>query len=278
MEQFTDDERVEDLKKWWKENGTSIIAGIALGVIAIFGWQYWGSYRNAQAEKASLAYDAFIMAVEQPDAAQARARGQALLADFPKSAYAPLAALRLAKLEVDGGDAAAATQRLEWVIANAGLDEFKDIARLRLARVLLAAGQPAEAGKLIERVATASLTAEREELKGDLHLAGNDPAGARTAYTAALAAGGDNRLLRLKIDNLAAPTTDTVVAAPAAPPPVPTPAEPAKPAAAESTPAAVAPPAETAPTPADTALPAAAPADRKMAPAPTSSTPTSSGQ
>ena len=272
MEQFTDDERVEDLKKWWKENGTSIIAGIALGVIAIFGWQYWGSYRNAQAEKASLAYDAFIVAVEQPDAAQARARGQALLADFPKSAYAPLAALRLAKLEVDGGDAAEATQRLEWVIANAGLDEFKDIARLRLARVLLAAGQPAEAGKLIERVATASLTAEREELKGDLHLAGNDPAGARTAYTAALAAGGDNRLLRLKIDNLAAPTTDTVVAAPAAP------AEPAKSAAAESTPAAVAPPAETAPTPVDPATPAAAPADRETAPAPTSSTPTSSGQ
>lgn len=219
MEQYTDDERVEDLKKWWKENGTSIIAGIVLGVIAIFGWQYWGSHRNAQAEKASLAYDAFVVAAEQADAGQARQRGQALLADFPNSAYAALAALRLAKLEVDGGDTAAAIQRLEWVIGNARLDEIKDIARLRLARVQLAAGQPAEAEKLMDRVTTPSLTAEREELKGDLYLAGNDPAKARTAYTAALAAGGDNPLLQFKIDSLAAPTADTVVPAPAEPPP-----------------------------------------------------------
>ena len=71
MEQYTDDERVEDLKKWWKENGTSIIVGIGLGLIAIFGWQYWGSHRTAQAEQASQAYDAFVAAAETPDADQA---------------------------------------------------------------------------------------------------------------------------------------------------------------------------------------------------------------
>ena len=262
MEQYTDDERVEDLKKWWKENGTSIIAGIVLGVIAIFGWQYWGSHRNVQAEKASLAYDAFVVAAEQPDAGQARQRGQALLADFPNSAYAALAALRLAKLEVDGGDTAAAIQQLEWVIGNARLDEFKDIARLRLARVLLAAGRPADAEKLMDRVATPSLTAEREELKGDVHLAGNDPAGARTAYTAALAAGGDNPLLQFKIDNLAAPTADTVVPAPAEPPLAAPAPEPAKPATAETAP----PPAAPAPEPAT---------DQETATAPTPSAPTS---
>ncbi|MFO7642581.1 MAG: tetratricopeptide repeat protein, partial [Candidatus Competibacteraceae bacterium] len=43
MEQYNDDERVDDLKKWWKDNGASIIAGIVLGLIAIFGWQYWNS-------------------------------------------------------------------------------------------------------------------------------------------------------------------------------------------------------------------------------------------
>ena len=72
MEQYTDDERVEDLKKWWHENGVSIIVGIALGVAAIFGWRYWISHRDAQAERASLAYDRFIQAVEKPDAETAR--------------------------------------------------------------------------------------------------------------------------------------------------------------------------------------------------------------
>jgi predicted negative regulator of RcsB-dependent stress response len=224
MEQYTDDERVEDLKKWWQENGVSIMVGIALGVAAIFGWRYWVSHRDAQAEQASLAYDAFIEAVEKPDADQARQRGQGLLTDFPNSAYAALATLRLAKLAVDRGDLVTAIQQLQWVIDHAQLDELRDIARLRLARVLFAAGQATEAETLMERVNTASLTAEREELRGDLYLAGNDPAKARIAYAAALAAGGSSPLLRIKLDNLAAPTADTVIAAPAPPPP----AEPAE--------------------------------------------------
>ena len=273
MEQYTDDERVEDLKKWWKENGASILVGIALGVIAIFGWQYWSSYRNARAEIASRAYDVFIVAVEKPDADQARQRGQVLTTDFPKSPYATLAALRLAKLAMDRGDHAAASQHLEWVIGNAQIDEFKDIARLRLARVKLAANQPAEAEKLLDGIATANLNAEREELRGDLALAAKNLDKARAAYAAALAASGGNQLLQLKLDNLAAATPETVVAAPAAPPapPAPPPAEPAKP---EASPA----PAASAPEPAATATPFAAPAEPQTVtlPEPTAATPTSS--
>jgi predicted negative regulator of RcsB-dependent stress response len=267
MEQYTDDERVEDLKKWWKENGASIIVGIALGVIAIFGWRYWSSHRDTQAETASRAYDAFVAAAEKPDADPARQRGQALLTDFPKSPYATLAALRLAKLAVDGGDTATASQRLEWVIGNARSDELKDIARLRLARVKFAAGQIAEAEKLLDGITTASLSAEREELKGDLSLAGNNPEKARTAYAAALAAGGNNRLLQLKLDNLATATPETVVPAPPAPPPQPEPAKPESaevPAANPAGPASASAPAE----PVSEAAPAAAPAEPAPAPAP----------
>ncbi|HRE56084.1 MAG TPA: tetratricopeptide repeat protein, partial [Candidatus Competibacter sp.] len=228
MDQYTDDERVEDLKNWWKENGASIIVGIGLGVIAIFGWQYWNSYRHGKAEQASQAYDAFIEAVEKPDADQARQRGQALLNDFPKSPYTTLAALRLAKLAADSGDAPAAIKQLEGVIETAQLDELKDIARLRLARVLFGAGRPADAEQALNQIKTASLTAEREELRGDLALVANDLAKARSAYAAALAASGGGSLLQLKLDSLTPPSADSVVAAPAAPPPGAQP-EPAKP-------------------------------------------------
>ena len=226
MEQYNDDERVDDLKKWWKDNGASIIAGIVLGLVAIFGWQYWNSYRDGRAEKASLAYDGFVEAVEQPDVEQARQRGQTLLTDFPNSSYTVLAALQLAKLEMDGNDSTAATQHLEWVIANARIVEFKDIARLRLARVLFTAGQPTEAEKLLEGVTTASMNAERDELKGDLYLAGGDLTKARAAYTAALAVRGGNPLLQLKLDNLTPTTAESVVAAPPPPPPLAAPSEP----------------------------------------------------
>ncbi|MEZ5576118.1 MAG: tetratricopeptide repeat protein [Candidatus Competibacteraceae bacterium] len=229
MDQYTDDERVEDLKKWWKENGVSIIGGIALGLVAIFGWQYWNSHRTAQAEAASRAYDIFVAAAEKSDAEQTRQRGQVLLTDFPHSAYAALTALRLAKLATDNGDTTAASQRLEWVIGNAQLDELKDIARLRLARVLSAAGRTEEAGKLLASVTTTTLMAERDELQGDLYLAGNDAAKARTAYAAALAASGGNPLLQLKLDNLAPPTAESVAIAPAEPPPPTKSVEPAVP-------------------------------------------------
>jgi predicted negative regulator of RcsB-dependent stress response len=252
MEQYTDDERVEDLKKWWKENGASIIVGIALGVIAIFGWRYWNSYRDAQAETASRAYDAFVEAVAKPDAGPARQLGQTVITDFPKSPYAALTALRLAKLAVEGGDAAAAIQQLEWVIGNARLDEFKDIARLRLARVKLAAGQIAEAEKLLDEVTTANLNAEREELKGDLALAGKNPEKARTAYAAALAASGGNRLLQLKLDDFAAPETvvpaSAALSSPPEPAKAPTAAAPSEPPKAPPEPA----PAPTPPPPAST--------------------------
>ena len=290
MDQYTDDERVEDLKKWWKENGVSIIGGIALGLVAIFGWQYWNSHRTAQAEAASQAYDIFVAAAEKSDAEQTRQRGQVLLTDFPHSAYAALTALRLAKLATDNGDTAAASQRLEWVIGNAQLDEFKDIARLRLARVLSAAGRTEEAKKLLASVTTTTLMAERDELQGDLYLAGNDAAKARTAYAAALAASGGNPLLQLKLDNLAPPTTESVAIAPAEPPPTKSvepavPVEPVTPPVEPATPPVepVTPPAEPATSvepatpPVESATPPVEPTattvDGETAPVPISPTP-----
>ena len=220
MEQYTDDERVENLKAWLKESGASIGVGIALGIIALFGWKAWGDYQNARMEQASHAYDAFIEAVAKPDA---RERGQKVLTDFPQSPYAALAALRLAQLALDGGDAATAIQRLEWVLNNAQLDELRDIARLRLARAQWAAGQVESAQKLLDSVTTATLNAERDELKGDLHLARNETAKARSAYAAALVASGGNRLVQWKLDQLAGPTPDALLIPAPAPLPEPQP-------------------------------------------------------
>jgi len=36
----TEDEQVEAIKKWWKENGTSLIVGVVLGLSVLFGWRY----------------------------------------------------------------------------------------------------------------------------------------------------------------------------------------------------------------------------------------------
>ncbi|MFO1430850.1 MAG: tetratricopeptide repeat protein [Candidatus Competibacteraceae bacterium] len=200
----SDDEQVERLKKWWQDNAKAIFGGIAIGLAVVLGWQYWTAHRTARAEQASAHYAVLQQAVEQQDTALAQQQGQILLKDFSKSAYAVLASLELAKLAAQSGDNAAAGQHLQWVIAHTRQAEIKDIARLRLVRVLLAENRYDDAAALLNEIGNPNLTAEREELRGDLYAARNEPAKAREAYQAALGVKTGNPLLRLKLDNLPA--------------------------------------------------------------------------
>lgn len=200
----SDDEQVEEIKKWWRENAKSIIGGIAIGLAVVLGWQYWTAHKSTQAERASAHYAALLQAVEKQDTAQAQQQGQVLLEDFPRSAYTVLASLELARLAAEASDNATAGQRLHWIIDHAWQDDIKDIARLRLVRVLLAETRYDEAAARLNEIANPNLTAEREELRGDLYLARNEPAKARAAYESALGAKTANPLVQLKLDNLPA--------------------------------------------------------------------------
>ena len=52
----TDDERSEELKAWWRENGTSVAVGVAVAVAGVFGFQQWKQYNLDQAETASALF------------------------------------------------------------------------------------------------------------------------------------------------------------------------------------------------------------------------------
>ena len=53
MSEFlTEEEQVERLKQWWKENGRSIIAGVVIGLGVFGSWQGWRAYQIQQAEAA----------------------------------------------------------------------------------------------------------------------------------------------------------------------------------------------------------------------------------
>ena len=58
----TEEEQVEAIKKWWKENGKSVIGGIVLGFAIIGGWKGWQGYQQNQGEAASQVYDAMRQA------------------------------------------------------------------------------------------------------------------------------------------------------------------------------------------------------------------------
>ncbi len=63
----TEEEQVEAIKKWWQENGKSIIAGVVIGITAIFGWRAYDNHTAVQAEAASTLYEQMIGAARVND-------------------------------------------------------------------------------------------------------------------------------------------------------------------------------------------------------------------
>jgi len=198
----TEEQQVEAIKQWWKVNGGAVITGVAIGLAAVFGWQYWTAHKAEVAEKASVQYAALTEALKEADSQKIQQQGQVLLENFPASFYAVLGAFKLAKLAVEKENNEGAVQHLQWVVDHADHQAIKDIARLRLARVLLAEGRLADVQAKLEQLRSSSFAGGLQELQGDLYLALNEPAKARAAYQAALAADSGNALLQMKWDDL----------------------------------------------------------------------------
>ena len=140
MSYETEEQQVEAIKKWWKENGTMFVAGIVITLGAVVGWRWWMDHRNAQAEAAAVEYQQLLAELSQGDKEAVIKRGGYLIDNYAATPYSDLAALALSRLRVDAGELAAARSRLEWVMNHAEAPELRDVARLRLARVHLAAG------------------------------------------------------------------------------------------------------------------------------------------
>ena len=201
----SDDEQAEAVKRWLRTNGPAIGTGIVLGLAIIFGWQYWNNYQTTQSEQASLNYDTLTVAVERGEGEIVRQLGQQLQDDYPDLTYSALGTLMVARFEVEQNDLKAAIEQLQWVLDNSDQPELQSIARLRLARLLLADGQLDAAEQQLDALDSPHFTLEREEMRGDLYLAREQPDQARTAYEAALAAaeGAAGNRLQLKLDALA---------------------------------------------------------------------------
>lgn len=200
----TDEEQVEALKKWWKENGKASVAGVVLGLGGIVGWQAWTQHQKTTAEQASAQYQQLSMAIATGVTASAAKQAELLISQHDKSAYAQFAALNIARQHLEQGDVAAAQEQLSWVVNNSSEPAVKQIARLRLARIKLSEGDVTGAAKLASEASKDAFAGEFAQLRGDIALANSDKAAARKAYQAALDNNVSNaELVQMKLDDLA---------------------------------------------------------------------------
>lgn len=201
-----DEEQLEALQKWWKENGRTIVAGVVIGLAGVFGWNYYRAQAEREAEAASRIYEQMVDMAAANDHLEAMQRAEILIQNYADSGYATLAALLGAKSAMAAGQRESAERSLRWVIENAERPELRDVARLRLARLMIDAGDSGASLSLLDQVNTAELSASVRELRGDTYAADGDTNAARDAYASALATDTldpDTRArLQMKLDDL----------------------------------------------------------------------------
>lgn len=184
----TEEQQVEALKKWWAENGKSIIGGIILGLVILFGWRGWTDYRQGEAELASQKFNLIQIAADRGVAARVSELTAELQKDFAFTPYAGHASLMDAKLKAEAGDLEGAMAQLEWASTQAKEQVVRDLALLRLSRVQLVMGNPDQALKTIEPVQEVAYLSLVEEIRGDAYRAMGDIDAARQAYDRAILA------------------------------------------------------------------------------------------
>lgn len=201
----TDDEQLDELKRWWKKYGGPALTGLAVGLVLVFGSRFWLDHQERQRQTASAEYEQLRgeLATGNLDAANSRT---AYLTDkFGRTPYAVLASLALAGAQVEREQLEAARTQLQWALDHAREDELQQIARLRLAHVQAALGDASAALATLGSQSPAAFAAAYEELRGDLHAAGGNAEQARQAYERALEAldfGAGSELVQMKLDNL----------------------------------------------------------------------------
>jgi len=202
----TDEERVEELKRWWKENGKSVILGVVLGLSVLFGWRWWGDYQENQFMQASTLYSQVEIAIQNKKTDQAKAFSDEIIKKYEKTPYAVYSALSLSKMEIDNGDMNAAKAHLQWANDHADTPEMKKLAGIRLARLLFSLGEVDAASVLIKGVDGGEFSAMYEELKGDISVKKGEQGNALAAYKKAAElvpiGGRINPSLQFKIDDL----------------------------------------------------------------------------
>ena len=201
----TEEEQIEALKKWWHENGKSIVAGIVIGIVAIFGWRSWKEHQIARAESASVLYEQMIIASRNNDLDNAKVFANRVINEFTNSSYAIYARLMLTRLAAEENDLNAAEAELRTVLKNSQLPELRHIAKLRLARILITAEKLDDARQLLNSDSD-QFTAHYEELRGDIFVLEGNVDAAREAYQKALlsnlAVGDNQSILEIKMDDL----------------------------------------------------------------------------
>ncbi|GAA0909741.1 tetratricopeptide repeat protein [Luteibacter anthropi] len=204
---YDDYEQGERVQQWLRKNGVSIVVGVALGLVLIFGWQQWKSHRAGHEQAAASEYSALQAAVAQNRAADIDMRTETLMKDYADTAWSVFAAGERAQRNVVAGQLDKAAADIDWARSHASDDTLKTLVSLRDAQLKFAQGKAQETLAALDAMPGKAFVSVSEELRGDALVKLGRQDDARKAYQAAIAAMGDSApqrgVVQTKLDDLA---------------------------------------------------------------------------
>lgn len=205
MSYITEEQQVEELKSWWKENSKVIITTLILVFASVLGWRYWQNYQLNSRLEASNNYEQVLRAY------QADPKNNAgLLSQFVKehegSSYAIFALFEQAKRALDHNELAQAQDFLAQAQQMSKDSELKATAAIRLASVQLQDKAFEPAINTLNSVGEAAYNGVKQRLLGEAYLGLNDKEKAKAAFDAALKTPNldqlDKDLIQLRLNSL----------------------------------------------------------------------------
>lgn len=198
-----EEQEINQLKDWWKENGKTIIVAFILGVGGMFGWRYWQAHQAEQIAQASAQYDALINSVQQDEQAK-KANIEQFVQANSKTTYAVFALLDEAKKATQKQDFSAAEANLNQALTQSQDEVLTSIIALRLSAVQFQLGQLDNALTTLNQVKGESFNARKAILTGDIQIAKGDKVAAKNSFEQAQQMGSqlEQQMAKMKLNNL----------------------------------------------------------------------------
>lgn len=189
ISQLNEQERVDRVRGFFKENWTSIVGGVLLAVVVVGAWWGYKGYQQGVSESAATLFNETASAFGRKDLKATASNAEKLTKEYDNTEYAPLAQIYLARLEVDAGKVKEAEARLSKLKAAGGLPNgIGQLVSMTLARLYLGQGKADKALETLKSPPPGGYVALYEELRGDAYLASNRLDDAKKAYKAAVKA------------------------------------------------------------------------------------------
>ena len=195
----TEEEQVDQIKKWWNSNVKQIIAGAVIGLAGVWGWNTYSDYQDKQSLNARSLYLSYAS-----DSNNLGAYDK-LTTDFSSSTYSDQAILLMAKYLFDAGSYTEALAVTEPLINNPS-SVIANTAALRAASIYLQLGKHDQALSILEGQSGNNFSGLIYNLIGDIHLDLGNRAEAQKHYSLAIdnvtANSNLSQLIQIKLDDL----------------------------------------------------------------------------